>query len=187
MTSSRVPASSTTGASSTAPSSSGSASCTRLGSTRMIPPGTRSARCDGKRPSASHITNTARHPPPPLQPFGLMHRREHDLLVFRPDRGHVLAGDRIRERDFVEKLIHILVAQRVLRELLEIVEPRLRVRELRPRVVAVAALDHHPDRLRRIVLHPFAVEDSEHIAKTAQTLVDCGAAGALAAGGPHPR
>ena len=43
---------------------SSNASCSSFGFTRTMPPGTRSARCDGKRPSASQITKTMRHSNP---------------------------------------------------------------------------------------------------------------------------
>ena len=42
----------------------------------------------------------------------------------RPDDGDVFSGHRIRERDFLEKRVHVFISQRVLRELFEIVEPR---------------------------------------------------------------
>ena len=101
-----------------------------------------------------------------------MHGRQHDLLVFRSDHCRVFAGDRIRQRDLFEKLRDVFVAQRVLRELLEIVQPRLRVRELRPRVVGVAAFDDETNCLRRIVLHRFDADESQHVARAVERAGD---------------
>ncbi len=94
-----------------------------------------------------------------------MHARQHDLFVLRADYRDVLAGQRIRQRHLLQKRIHVVVAKRILRELLEIVEARLGVRELRPRVVAVAALDNDANRLRRVPFHRLRVNELQHRSK----------------------
>ena len=50
----------------------------------------------------------------------------------------------------------------------EIIEPRLRVREFRAGIVAVRSLDDQPDRFRGVVLHRFAADDTEEVAKIFQ-------------------
>ena len=98
----------------------------------------------------------------PLQPFGLMDRRQDNLLVFRADNRHVFASEGVRQRDLLQKRIHVFIAQGILRELLEVIEACLRVGELRSGVIGIAFLDNEPDGLRRVPPHPLRVERAEN-------------------------
>ena len=95
-----------------------------------------------------------------------MHRGEDDFLIFRSDNGDVFAGHRIGERDLFEERVHILVAKRVLRQLFEIVQPRLRIGELRSRVVGISLLHDQADALGRILLHRLGGDRTEDAGET---------------------
>ena len=99
-----------------------------------------------------------------------MHGREHDALILRPDHGDIFAGDRIRERDFFQKRVYVFVAQRVLRQLLEIVQPRLRVGEFRSGIVGVSALHDQMDALGWVPLHRLGGERAQDGAEGVETL-----------------
>ena len=91
-----------------------------------------------------------------------MDRRQDNLLVFRADNRHVFAGEGVRQRDLLQKRIHVFIAQGILRELLEVIEACLRVGELRSGVIGIAFLDNEPDGLRRVPPHPLRVERAEN-------------------------
>ena len=87
-----------------------------------------------------------------------MHRGENNLLVLWPDHGHIFARERIGQSYLFEERVDIVVAQRVLRELFEIVEPCLRVGKSRSGVISVASLHHEADRFRGVAAHAFGIQ-----------------------------
>ena len=70
-----------------------------------------------------------------------MDRREDNPVVVRLPRHDVLAGELVEEGDLFEKGRQRVVGLRELGELLEVVQARISVGELRARVVPVHVLD----------------------------------------------
>jgi hypothetical protein len=77
----------------------------------------------------------------PLEPLAWWTDERIDAVVLRLAGHDVLARELVEERDLLEERRQRVVALRELRELLQVVQPRVAVGEVRARVVAVDVLD----------------------------------------------
>src|SRR3990172_6834594 len=107
------------------------------------PPRARGRRGGGDPPAA----DPHQEAPPPLEALGLVHRREHELLVRLPALRHRLRRQLAEERDLGEERLRVIVAAGVLGELPDVLHPAVGVQELGLEVLLVALGQDDLDRL----------------------------------------